>query len=127
MIRVKIGVCGTKKGMKCSKDGAFSLSAAEEAYLVNRGVAEYVNASTEESDEAAEGKSLDDMSMAELRALCKEHDVALKANMTKAAMVDALLAVMEQAETVDDISEEDESKDEISEAVPMYDAAEAVE
>ena len=59
MIEMISGVYGGKNGMKRPGDGAFSLSPAEEARLVRRGVARYTNkivvdAATTSTDDTAD-------------------------------------------------------------------------
>lgn len=108
MIQMTSGVYGTKHGMKRSNDGPFSLSAAEEARLVDRGVAKYVGDPVLQDEPAAGGKPLDEMSLAELRALGKEYGLSFRVGMTKAAMANAIRAAEQpDAEEEDAGSESD--------------------
>ena len=50
MIQMKNGVYGARHFMKRASDGPFSLSEAEEARLVDRGVAEYVDGAEPPAD-----------------------------------------------------------------------------
>ena len=54
MIKMISGVCGSPNGLMHPGSGAFSLTDAEEARLVNRGVAVYVQEIVEEPDAPAD-------------------------------------------------------------------------
>ena len=121
--------------------GSFSLSAKEEARLVSRGVAAYVEPDVvfeqteavetvedvsdigpigfedvpEEEEEAeAELIPLEELSAKELRAIGAEYGLSFKANASKAYMIDAIAAA--QALEAEDDGEE----------APTFDASEAV-
>lgn len=145
MIQMTSGVYGTKHGMKRSSDGPFSLPAAEEARLVNRGVAEYVGEPVQQDEPAAGAKSLDEMSLAELRARGKEYGLSFRVGMTKVAMANAIRAAEQldaeedgngpKADVDQEYSEEEnsvvepdtEEEDPADEEAPSFDPTQAVQ
>lgn len=152
MIKIICGVYGGVDGMKRPGDKPFSLSSAEEARLVARKVAAYVNEPATEApqdedihDDAPIGfdeippEDLDelpegvigipeysvDMKATELREIGKLCGLHFKVGMSKQEMVDALDKHIEE-NMVDD--EEIIDADTIDpEDAPTFDAAEAVE
>lgn len=103
MIQMKSGVYGgTKKQMR-PEDGPFTLTPEEEARLVKRGVAKYVN---DDGETVVEGKSLDNMTLAELRTVAKELGLSLKFGINKADAVKAIQAF--RAEVANDDGQGDE-------------------
>ena len=125
MIRMKSGVYGGKKLIR-REDGPFSLPAQEEARLVERGVAEYVGESAQPAD--APVKPMEDMTLAELRAMGKEYGLTFKVGMTKAAMVEAIKAEIEkEQEQASEEPEDIEDDTEDVEDAPTFDPAEAVQ
>lgn len=126
MIRMKSGVYGKK--MIRPEDGPFSLSAKEEARLVERGVAEYVGESvyppTVPADEPV--KPMEDMTLAELRAMGKEYGLTFKVGMTKAAMVEAIKAEIMAEQAPQEPEDIEDDADEVEDA-PTFDPAEAVQ
>ena len=137
MIQMTNGVYGTKHEMKKAGDGPFSLSAAEEARLVARGVAKYVGElPVQQDDTTNEGKPLEEMSLAELRALGKEYGLTFRVGLTKAAMAEAIRAEIEKEQDAPDedsapdgAEEPGEQPDEEQpdEEAPTFDPAEAVQ
>ena len=152
MIKIICGVYGGADGMKRPGDKPFSLSPAEEARLVARKVAAYVNEPTTEApqdeyipedapigfdetppddfDELPDGvigipEYSVDMKPAELREIGKLCGLTFKVGMSKQEMVDALDKHIEE-NMVDD--EEFIDADTVDpEDAPTFDAAEAVE
>lgn len=138
MIEMISGVYGGKDGIKKPGDGAFSLSPAEEARLVRRGVARYTNeivvepvapdtANSEELVEDIDPIGFDDMppveeelvdlesmSAKELRDLGAEYGLTFKGNASRAYMIERIMAAQEEL----DAEETGDS--------PNFDPAEAV-
>ena len=139
MIKMISGVCRTPEGLKRAIDGPFTLSDKEEAYLVGRGVAEYVAtpavpAPEPEPEETAHVPATEDdntphagMSLKELREIGKERGVSFKVGMTKPEMVAAIMAAQNPPEPVEDEVTEEISETEPEEDAPTFDAAEAVQ
>ena len=123
MIEMISGVCCSKSGLKRPGDGAFTLSPAEEARLVRRGVARYTNLveeapapDTTDSEELMEDidpigfddmppveeepVDLESMSAKELRELGAEYGLTFKGNASKSYMIEAITAA--QAEMMED-------------------------
>lgn len=137
MIEMISGVYGGRDGIKKPGDGAFSLSPAEEARLVRRGVARYTNiveeASTPDTTDSEglvedidpigfddmppveEPVDLESMSAKELRELGAEYGLTFKGNASKSYMIEAITAA--QIEAADDTDYGDG---------PAFDPAEAV-
>lgn len=137
MIEMISGVCSSKHGLKRPGDGAFSLSPAEEARLVRRGVARYTNIVVEPvapdataSEELVEDidpigfddmppveepVDLESMSAKELRELGAEYSLTFKGNASKSYMIEAITAA--QIEAADNTDYGDG---------PAFDPAEAV-
>ena len=145
MIQMKSGVYGGKggkDGMKRASDGPFTLSAEEEARLVTRGVAKYVNVPgvVEELPELPDGVAgipeyNAGMTAKRLREIGKMCGLTFRVGMTKEEMVAALDAHIEAnmvedpdsiLDDADDESEEEETE-ETEEDAPSFDAAEAVQ
>lgn len=144
MIEMISGVYGGKNGMKRPGDGAFSLSPAEEARLVRRGVARYTNkivvdAVTTNTDETADDElvdaiaplGLDDvpvydeapvdletLTAKELRELGAEYGLTFKGNASRAHMIEAITEAQTALAAEGDTSECDDT--------PDFDPAEAV-
>lgn len=144
MIEMISGVYGGKNGMKRPGDGAFSLSPAEEARLVNRGVARYTNkiivdAVTTSTDETADDElveaiapigfddapdsdeypvDLETLTAKELRELGAEYGLTFKGNASRAHMIEAITEAQTALAAEDDTSECDDT--------PDFDPAEAV-
>lgn len=137
MIQMKNGVYGARHFMKRASDGPFSLSEAEEARLVDRGVAEYVDGAEPPADgepigfndtppvpeETGNDVPAYDASMSavELRKIAADHGVTFRVGMTKEDMVAALneaFGISENAEAPAGDDEED---------APSFDAADAVQ
>lgn len=155
MIQIICGVYGGKDGAKRPGDKPFSLSPAEEARLVARKVAVYVNEPTTEPDDEGEyipddapigfGETppedfdMDDlpdgvigipeysvaMKASELREIGKLCGLTFKVGMTKEEMVAALDKHIEENMVDDEDFTEDPTID--PEDAPTFDAAEAVE
>lgn len=137
MIQMKNGVYGTRHFMKRASDGPFSLSKAEEARLVARGVAEYVDGAEPPADgepigfndappvpeETGNDVPVYDASMSavELRKIAADHGVTFRVGMTKKDMVAALDEHFGISEHVEETSGEDE------EDAPSFNAADAVQ
>lgn len=141
MIEMISGVCGSPKGLMHPGSGAFSLAPDEEARLVRRGVAVYVqeiveeaNAPADESDDLedaigpigfdelpetveVEEVDLSTLSAKELREVGQEYGLTFKGNASKAEMIREIEAAQaaESAEIAED-----------GEPAPEFDAAEAV-
>lgn len=151
MIKIICGVYGGVDGMKRPGDKPFSLSPAEEARLVARKVAVYVNEPTTEApqdedfhedapigfdetppedlDELPEGvigipEYSVDMKVDQLREIGKLCGLTFKVGMSKQEMVDALDKHIEENMVDDD---EFIDADTIDPDAPTFDAAEAVE
>lgn len=144
MIEMISGVYGGKNGMKRPGDGAFSLSPAEEARLVNRGVARYTNeivvdAVTTSPDETADDElveaiapigfddapdsdeypvDLETLTAKELRELGAEYGLTFKGNASRAHMIEAITEAQTALAAEGDTSECDDA--------PDFDPAEAV-
>ena len=134
MIKIVNGVYGHYiNGKVVPKDKnaePFELTPEQEERLVNLGVAKYVGGTEPVGEEAPsneaapveddapveEGKSLDDMTVNELRELGKEYGLTFKVGMKKADMVAAILAASDEAAPVEDDGED----------APSFDAADAV-
>ena len=142
MIEIICGVYGGKNGMKRPGDKPFSLSPAEEARLVARKVARYVEqpemleTEDQHSDAEADGTpigfdeippedfdeaevmeeivDLETLSTKELRELGAEYGLTFKANAKKTDMIEKITEA--QAQLAEDIED-----------APTFDAAEAVE
>lgn len=149
MIKMTNGVYGAKDGMKRASDGPFTLSAEEEARLVERGVAEYVATTDDPApdpelereqepvlapEENAPVPATEDdktphagMTVKELREIAKERGVSFKVGMTKPEMVAAIMAAQNPPEPVEDEVAEDVTETEPDEDAPTFDAAEAVQ
>lgn len=152
MIRIICGVYGGKNGVKRPGDEPFSLSPAEEARLVSRKVAVYVNEPAAPEDEYVpddapigfdetppEDFDMDDlpdgvigipeysvdMKATELREIGKLCGLTFKVGMTKEEMVAALDKHIEENMVDDEEFTEDSTID--PEDAPTFDAAEAVE
>lgn len=153
MIQIICGVYGGKDGAKRPGDKPFSLSPAEEARLVDRKVAVYVNEPTTEPedeytpDDAPIGfdetppEDFDeddlpdgvigipeysvDMKATELREIGKLCGLTFKVGMTKEEMVAALDKHIEENMVDDEDFTEDSTID--PEDAPTFDAVEAVE
>ncbi len=153
MIKMIVGVYGLRvvsgkdadgnpkyrvKGMG-PNDGPFSVDAAEEARLVNLGIAEYVasapvveeqNASEysdapigfdetppeDDGEDAVDEVELEELTAKELREVGMQYGLTFKANASKATMIEAIKA----AQSEDDFAEDD------GEDAPSFDASEAV-
>lgn len=142
MIKIICGVYGGKDGVKRPGDKPFSLSPAEEARLVSRKVAVYVNEPTtanenayvpgdapigfdemppEDFEDGVEDEAeivdeiidLETLSAKELRDLGAEYGLTFKANTQKVDMIEAITAAQAEIADADD--------------APTFDAAEAVE
>lgn len=141
MIKMISGVCGSPNGLMHPGSGAFSLAPEEEARLVRRGVAVYVQEIVEEPDAPAdESEDLADaigpigfddlpeevevdeveevdlasLSAKELREVGREYGLTFKGNASKAEMIREI---------------EDAQANEIASGgypAPEFDAAEAV-
>lgn len=144
MIKIICGVYGGKDGVKRPGDEPFSLSPEEEARLVARKVAVYVNESAAEApqdedslddapigfdetppedfEEDAEDEAevveeiidLETLTGNELRKLGEEYGLTFKSNAKKADMIKAITAAQSKLS-------------EVVGDVPTFDAAEAVE
>lgn len=153
MIRIICGVYGGKNGVKRPGDEPFSLSPAEEARLVSRKVAVYVNTPTTAPEDEyvpddapigfdetpPEDFDMDDlpdgvigipeysvdMKATELREIGKLCGLTFKVGMTKEEMVAALDKHIEENMVDDEEFTEDSTID--PEDAPTFDAAEAVE
>ena len=152
MIKIICGVYGGKDGVKRPGDEPFSLSPEEEARLVARKVAVYVNESAAEApqdedslDDAPIGfdetppEDLDelpegvigipeysvDMKPTELREIGKLCGLTFKVGMSKQEMVDALDKFFDENLVDDDEIVDADTID--PEDAPTFDAAEAVE
>ena len=130
MIQITSGVYGD--GMKRASDGPFTLSAAEEARLVARGVAKYVTSAAPVSEAPApaaddDNKPHEGMTLKELRDIGKEYGLTFKVGMTKGDIVAAILDAQNQPEPDEDEVSEDETEEiEPDEDAPTFDATEAV-
>ena len=151
MIEIICGVYGGKNGMKRPGDKPFSLSPAEEARLVARKVARYVElpqmpeTEDEHTYDDADGTPIGfdetppelpdlpngvigipeysvDMKATELREIGKLCGLTFKVGMSKQEMVDALDAHIEA-----NMADDEEYIDTDPEDAPTFDAAEAVE
>lgn len=153
MIRIICGVYGGKNGVKRPGDEPFSLSPAEEARLVSRKVAVYVNTPTTAPEDEyvpddapigfdetpPEDFDMDDlpdgvigipeysvdMKATELREIGKLCGLTFKVGMTKEEMVAALDKHIEENMVDDEEFTEDSTI--APEDAPTFDAAEAVE
>lgn len=139
MIRIVKGVYGhLVNGVvkpKTSADEPFELTEAQEARLVGLGVAVYVDGGRTALPEGVEYVDYNvNMKATELREIAKEMGLTFPVGTTKAEMVKAMDAYIENLPAgidVSDIPDEDEYPmgfdDEAYEDAPTFDAAEAVE
>lgn len=123
MIKIIAGVYGRLvKGCIVATDSSaapFSLTSEQEARLVTRGVAIYVDEAVPTPAPAKDEKPIENMNSNELRAYGKTLGLIFKVGMTKAAMLETIKSSLATAEDVDG-SEAD------AEPAPVFDAAEAV-
>lgn len=110
MIRLKCGVYGAKDGMKRASDGPFSLSDAEEARLVKRGVAEYIfdHHDQPDHDEGVKLPRYDvGMTMKQLQGIAAYFGLDASKLRSKQAVVDMLDAHLSAAGAPEEPPEED--------------------
>lgn len=119
---------------KTSKDEPFELTPEQEARLVERGVAKYVNTPVQENvqENGQEGgqvtghldpEQLGEMTNAQLKELAEEMGIDTKKLTTKAKLIEAIVSVDVTAGPIED----DEDIEDDGEQPPAFDAAEAVE
>ena len=119
MIRIISGTYGGANGLKTPKDPAFSLTAAEEARLVDRGVAEYVyeqtqalNGGVETADELPALPAYDiSMTEKQLRGLAAFYGVDVSKVKGKKNIVAALDQFFAAEEPEDDEPDGEEQED----------------
>lgn len=114
MIKIIAGVYGHYTGGRVvPKDATaapFELTPEQEARLVSKGIAKYVdapvNAPEEETEETAE-KALEDMTKKELEEVAAEYGLTFKNNATKADMLAAIKEAQEVPDAEDDLDAPD--------------------
>lgn len=132
MIQIIKGTYGyqDKNGIvkpKTAADEPFELSEAQEARLVERGVAVYVNAGSTALPGGVVGVSWDvTMKADKLRAIAKEMGLTFPVGTSKAAMVEAMDKHMADIAEAGETAGEDYSVDGDEDA-PTFDATEAVD
>lgn len=111
---------------KTAADGPFELTEAQEARLVNKGVAVYVDGGSTALPEGVMGVTWDiNMKADQLRAIAKDMGLTFPVGTTKAAMVEAMDKYMAVVEAAAEAAGEEYPVGDDEDA-PTFDAAEAV-
>lgn len=110
---------------KTAADEPFALTAEQEARLVKKGVAVYVDATINEVEDDANDVTWDvGMKADRLREIAKGMGLTFPVGTTKVAMVEAMDKHMAAAEATGDGEEDPADEDE---DIPTFDASEAVD
>lgn len=111
---------------KTAADAPFELTEAQEARLVNKGVAVYVDGGRTALPEGVVGVTWNvDMKADQLRAIAKDMGLTFPVGTTKAAMVEAMDKHMSEVEAAAEATGEEYPVGDDEDA-PAFDAAEAV-